>query len=140
MANFALPTNAIVRRIENGLFVVGREWTAPAGVAQNDTLEFANVPPNARVLAITANTSVAISSGTVSIGTVATAARFASAITFATAFASAVANLGLGQVLSATDNTLLRLTFTSAAVPAVTDIVRAYALLSLDEFITAAAP
>ena len=133
MANVALPGNYVVRRLETGVFVVGRQWTAPANLSVADTLDFAKVPVNGRLLGIKAKSDTAIA-GTIDIGDGTTVDRFLDGSNaMATADLVAEANEDIGEVLSASAEITLRITFLTAA-PAQGDIINAWALVTMDPF------
>jgi hypothetical protein len=134
MANIAIPSNKTPRRIENGKFADGRVHTVAANLSQNDTMDVAVVPAGARVLAIKAKTDTAISSGTIDIGTTSSAEQFGADVTFAVAETVASAPLGMGDVLSTTADTTIRIRFNSAAAPAATDVITAWVEMTMDDF------
>lgn len=131
MSNIAVPTGTGIRRLVNGLYVVSRVHTVAANLSQNDTMDLPALPEDARVYDIGISCSAAVSSGTVNIGTTGTAAFFGASIAMATANLVGKANLRLGFLLDA--GTVIRFVFNSAAAPAATDVLTAYALLSVDE-------
>lgn len=133
MANVGIPSNAPKRRIENGTFSAGRVHTVPSNLAQNDTMDVAVVPAGARVLAIKAKTDTAITSGTIDIGTPASAELFGADVTFAVAEVVASAPRAVGGVLSTTDDTTIRIRFNSSNVPAATDVITAWVEMTMDE-------
>lgn len=133
MANVALPTNHIARRVVTGVFIDGIVYTVPANMSNDDTLDFAIVPAGARLLGIKAKTDSAIASQVIDIGDGTTVDRFLDGSTaFQTAELVATANEGLGEVLSATADTTLRITFLADA-PAATDVITAWAEIAFDD-------
>lgn len=134
MANIGIPSNTVTRRLENGVYAAGRVHTVAANLSQNDTMDVAVVPAGARVLAIKAKPDTAISSGTIDIGTAASPEQFGADVTFAAAETVASAPLGMGDVLSTSDDTTIRIRFNSAAAPAATDVITAWVEMAVDDF------
>ena len=130
MANVAVPSNAVTRRLVNGVFIASRTWTAPANLSANDTLDIAVVPSGARITGIKVKSSAAIA-GTIDIGDGTTVDRFLDGNNaLATANLVAEANEDLGETLSA--DTTVRITFLTAA-PASGNVLVAWVEATVDD-------
>lgn len=122
MANVPLPAGTPTRRTINGQLPTGREHTYQAAGAANDTIEIGIVGAGQRLLGAHLRADAAIA-GTVDIGTTADPDRFLDgSASMATANQVANANLNLGEVLDADNDTTIIATFLTAA-PAADDVV-----------------
>lgn len=134
MANVALPSTHINRRVLTGVFTDGRIHTVPSNLSANDTFEIGVVPAGARLLGVHLKNSAATATMTVDIGDGTTADRFLDGSTaLQTADLVASANEDLGEVLSATADTTITATFLTAA-PDATDVLLGWIECTFDNF------
>lgn len=132
MANVALPSTHIVRRGVVGTFIDGRTHTVQANMSANDTFEMGVVPANARILDAGLMVDAAVA-GTVDIGDGTDADRFQDGDnSAATARGVVRADLEMGVVLSADDDTTIVATFLTAA-PAADDVVISWVEVAFDD-------